>query len=301
MAAQLEDGFTQIAHTILEEMARAPFNGTQFNILLAIIRYTYGFKRKSHRISISYLTEATDRSRNQVKREMDKLIAMDVIKVFGQGSFIESREVGINKELGEWKLDDRTLKRVHPSNPSIPESTDREDSNPSTGGVPFLESQDIYLFKDNLKDKEVVDKDPYILILESFCELHKKAEYHLKPEERQAMHALLREGIAAEFIISTMKRIHQDKLSTGDTIKSFVYYPNAIRKAWTSIMLAQQEMAAGKEQTAYHPPQRKQNGFGPRKPKLAVMPPNVPGPQLSQEEMDEIRRMALKLDGKEVV
>ena len=58
---------------------QAGLNGTQFRIVLAIWRYTYGFNRKSHNISLAFLADVTNTNKQQVGRELKKLIDMRVI------------------------------------------------------------------------------------------------------------------------------------------------------------------------------------------------------------------------------
>ncbi|MGE7951654.1 replication protein [Lysinibacillus xylanilyticus] len=98
---QLKNGHTRIANEILEEIMKLNLNGTQFRLLLAIWRYTYGFQRKTNEISTSFLTKAINANRTQVNRELATLIDRNIISVIGIGSK-GARMMGVNKNYEEW-------------------------------------------------------------------------------------------------------------------------------------------------------------------------------------------------------
>ena len=57
---QIDNGeFTRIANEILEHIAKAKLNGTQYAIILTIWRYTYGFQRISHEMSLGFMANLT--------------------------------------------------------------------------------------------------------------------------------------------------------------------------------------------------------------------------------------------------
>lgn len=102
---QLEEGYTRIANEILEVVSKVKLNGTQFRILMAIWRYTYGFNRKSSEFSLNFLSEATNSNKQQVKRELDKLIEDNIIFIEKEAKFNTSRILGFNKNYSEWKVE----------------------------------------------------------------------------------------------------------------------------------------------------------------------------------------------------
>src|SRR5690606_17041439 len=103
MSSQLDEPYTRITNEILEEIAKRPFNGTQYAIIITVLRNTYGYQRKCHGLSLTFIADATNTNRNQVKRELDKLIDMKVIKVYSESSYTSSREIGFNKYFSEWQ------------------------------------------------------------------------------------------------------------------------------------------------------------------------------------------------------
>jgi phage replication O-like protein O len=101
---QLEKGYTKIANEILERMALTKLSPTQFRLILVIWRYTYGFNRKDHEMSLSFLAEATGIHKQRVKQELDKLIESNVIIVTEEGTFSKSRKLAFNKDYDTWRL-----------------------------------------------------------------------------------------------------------------------------------------------------------------------------------------------------
>jgi phage replication O-like protein O len=98
---QIEDGYTRIANEILENIMKVSLNGTQFRIVLAVWRFTYGFQRKEHDLSLSFLAKAIGASKSQIDRELSALIERNIITVVGAGER-GSRVVTFNKNYCEW-------------------------------------------------------------------------------------------------------------------------------------------------------------------------------------------------------
>lgn len=98
---QKENGYTAIANEILEQIVRVNLNGTQFRIVMTIWRYTYGFRRKQHDMSISHLASLIGAARSQVDRELDSLIDMKIININGTGKR-GTRILSFNKNYSEW-------------------------------------------------------------------------------------------------------------------------------------------------------------------------------------------------------
>ena len=100
---QLENGYTKIADEILEVLPKYKFNGSQMRILMVILRYTYGFSRKQHELSLTFISEATGMNRTQVRRELNTLIAKNVILVLKEASFRKPRVIAFNKNYDQWQ------------------------------------------------------------------------------------------------------------------------------------------------------------------------------------------------------
>ncbi|WIF95157.1 replication protein [Caminicella sporogenes] len=101
---QLENGYTRIANEILEAIAKAKLNGSQFRILMIIWRYTYGFHKKEHEMSETFIAEATGITKRQVRRELKTLVDNKIIIITKEATFTEARKLKFNKNYKEWGL-----------------------------------------------------------------------------------------------------------------------------------------------------------------------------------------------------
>lgn len=97
---QLEDGYTRIAHEILENMARVKLSPTQYRILFVVWRYTYGFGRKYHHLSLSFLEDATGCDKRSLQREVKKMLDMRIL--LQKPDKRQTRLLGFNKRFSEW-------------------------------------------------------------------------------------------------------------------------------------------------------------------------------------------------------
>jgi phage replication O-like protein O len=115
---QIEKGHTRIANEILEHVMKTSLNGTQFRIVIAVWRFTYGFQRKEHAMSINFIAEAIDANRRQVIRELETLIERKILLVVGAG-LKKSRVIKFNKNHEEW-LDKGVTKTKSPEREGKP-------------------------------------------------------------------------------------------------------------------------------------------------------------------------------------
>lgn len=153
MTAQLENGYTRIANELLDVIAMAKFNGSQFRIVLAVIRYTYGFNRKSAEMSVSYLSKATGIPERHVRKEVDRLIDGKVLIEYKEPTKTSSRELGLNKNHMEWCMCtsgvDTPEEQLHLSGE---EQIDRRGGEQTLhSGEEQLHPQERHI-KDNIKD-----------------------------------------------------------------------------------------------------------------------------------------------------
>lgn len=167
MAAQLENGYTKIANEILDHIARTKLNGSQFRIVMAIFRYTYGFNRKEHPMSIGFLAEATDMNRRQVQRELTTLIDAGIIKIVKESTFSSPAVLSFNKYFDQW-----CLNRQQVTEQTTGDGTDNQtdvglDVTPGDGldvrGDVGLDTQEIKL-KDNIKEnpkENITPRSPF--------------------------------------------------------------------------------------------------------------------------------------------
>ena len=93
---QLEDGFTSIANELLEKLARISLPPNQWQVLLVIIRKTYGFHKKVDHIANFQIMEATGLCKAVVSRCLKGLSDMQLITRKG-------KSIGFQKDWEQWK------------------------------------------------------------------------------------------------------------------------------------------------------------------------------------------------------
>lgn len=98
----LKNGYTRIANEILEVLATTDLNGTQRRIIDVVLRQTYGYQRKSHEMSLSFISKATNIHKMQIQRELASLIYRNILVVVEEATFNKSRLLAFNKNCKEW-------------------------------------------------------------------------------------------------------------------------------------------------------------------------------------------------------
>lgn len=99
--AKLQDGYAKIANKLLESVCRAELTIMQKEIILFVMRYTYGFSRKQARMSLSFIAKGIARDRSWVSRNILDLVASRVIiKSESHGITI----LEINNHIEEWNV-----------------------------------------------------------------------------------------------------------------------------------------------------------------------------------------------------
>lgn len=95
---QKENGYTAIANELLEQLVKACLLGSEYKIVLFVIRKTYGFHKKEDKISLSQFQEGTDLSRVTVVKTLKNLII--------KGILVKSPILAykVNKDWEKWKL-----------------------------------------------------------------------------------------------------------------------------------------------------------------------------------------------------
>ena len=76
---QIENGYTKIANEILERLVNTSLLGAEFQVLLFIIRKTYGYNKKQDRISFTQFEKATRLSRPTINKTIKNLITKGMI------------------------------------------------------------------------------------------------------------------------------------------------------------------------------------------------------------------------------
>ena len=96
---QTEDGLTPIANELLDAIIRTHFSPTEHTLILVIIRKTYGWHKKTDRISYTQFEEATGINRRHIAPALQSLMKRRIIIRQGEGYNLE---YGIQKDYDLW-------------------------------------------------------------------------------------------------------------------------------------------------------------------------------------------------------
>lgn len=159
---QMEDGYITIVNSIFDHILKTDFTERELKIVLFIIRYTYGFNRKSHKMSLSFIAKGIGIQRSHVALVLNKLIEGNVVIEVVQNSKNSARVLELNKNYDEWKTGARCYQKsnsVQKSNSYQKSSTGcYQKDNTSvtkkvTQGCYQKSNQDNTIYKTNIKNK----------------------------------------------------------------------------------------------------------------------------------------------------
>lgn len=120
--ADLEDGYTRIANSLLEALYKTPILSRESRVLLFIIRQTYGFGHKSRELSNGFIAAGTGINAKHISEIIKGLVSANVLtKEQAQGR--KPQIIGINTQLEKWntipKFRDNTIPKF-----SVPKNGD---------------------------------------------------------------------------------------------------------------------------------------------------------------------------------
>jgi phage replication O-like protein O len=112
---QKEKGYTPIANELLEALIKVNLHASQFAMILAIMRKTYGFNKKSDSISISQFMEMLGLSRRAVIYNLQDLEAKAIIFIRRErdGQKNNVNVIELNKDYDAWVVHQSAPQVVH--------------------------------------------------------------------------------------------------------------------------------------------------------------------------------------------
>ena len=117
---QKENGYTAIANEIVEHLCFAGITGSEYRILLFVLRKTYGFQKKKDRISFTQFQKGTGMNRAHAIRTINSLVHKGILVK-------DNNSYSFNKNWEDWVVH----KRV-PSTQSDTTASTRLDTKGST-------------------------------------------------------------------------------------------------------------------------------------------------------------------------
>lgn len=95
--ADIDDGYTRVANELLEAIASADLTARQLKVMLAYVRKTYGFNKKTDRIADEQIAQVTGLSRQNVNKAKKELLSMNCL-------LLDGNKIGVNKEVSAWQF-----------------------------------------------------------------------------------------------------------------------------------------------------------------------------------------------------
>ncbi|HHR4518657.1 TPA: replication protein [Salmonella enterica] len=142
--ADIDDGYTRFANELLEAIASADLTARQLKVMLAYVRKTYGFNKKTDRIADEQIAQLTGLSRQNVNKAKKELISMNCL-------FMDGNQIGVNREVSAWQFS----KCLQVSN-FVSKLETKNASKLETLNVSKLETHK----RHSLKTKENINKPP---------------------------------------------------------------------------------------------------------------------------------------------
>jgi phage replication O-like protein O len=99
---QLEDGYTQIAHEIMEALAQINLSPYESRAIWFILRKTYGWKKKRDWIALSQFSKGLKLDRRHVHRALKGLLSKDIIVICRDDK--KHPTCSFQKDYSQWKV-----------------------------------------------------------------------------------------------------------------------------------------------------------------------------------------------------
>lgn len=253
--ADIDDGYTRFANELLEAIASADLTARQLKVMLAYVRKTYGFNKKTDRIADEQIAQLTGLSRQNVNKAKKELISMNCL-------FMDGNKIGVNREVSAWQFS----KCLQVSN-FVSKLETKNVSKLETLNVSKLETHK----RHSLKTKENINKPPIS---------PKKVSQKFDPLETE-----LPDWLSAETWLSWVtyrKEIGKSIKSKQSVTQAINVLSRSLEKGYTPEEIINQSIASG-WQGIFEPKTPK--GKSQPRPQQRAMQENFAAKDYGQTEM----------------
>ncbi|ELN3541999.1 replication protein [Escherichia coli] len=253
--ADIDDGYTRFANELLEAIASADLTARQLKVMLAYVRKTYGFNKKTDRIADEQIAQLTGLSRQNVNKAKKELISMNCL-------FMDGNQIGVNREVSAWQLS----KCLQVSN-FVSKLETKNVSKLETLNVSKLETHK----RHSLKTKENINKPPIS---------PKKISQKFDPLETE-----LPDWLSAETWLSWVtyrKEIGKSIKSKQSITQAINVLSRSLEKGYTPEEIINQSIASGWQ--GIFEPKTPKGKYQPR-PQQRAMQENFAAKDYGQTEM----------------
>ncbi|WP_250489962.1 replication protein [Caballeronia sp. INML2] len=220
-AVQVEDGFTRIAHGILEALALADLGKRHYKVLMVLLRQTYGYNKKADEISLTQFRDKTGVLPPNVSTAIDELVEMRVIvRTPGKHAFC----LAVNKSYGQWtgkaKVDVSKLWGYRNDNSTVIETIIEGYQNDNDGVIETINTID----NSKRKDQKTTPKETLSRSLRERFEIF-WASYPRKRSKKAAEKAFAKANPDEQLFNDLMKGLERAK--TSEQWQNPQYQPHA--------------------------------------------------------------------------
>ncbi len=133
---QKEDGFTGISNELLEAIVSTKLNGTEYAVVLHVLRKTYGYSKKEDWISYTAFEKATRRTRPNVWKAIESLVTKKILvtkKKLGVTIYSLNKDYSLwvvtktklvtKKKLGSYEKEMEVVTKTKPTKETITKET----------------------------------------------------------------------------------------------------------------------------------------------------------------------------------
>ncbi|HEV2594147.1 MAG TPA: replication protein [Sphingomicrobium sp.] len=142
-SVQVEDGFTRIAHGIMEALALADLGKRHYKIMLVMCRQTYGYNKKADEVSLSQFHDKTGILPPNVSTAIDELVDMRVL-IKTPGKYAAC--LAVNKAYAQWtgkaKVDLSKVWGYQNNNSTVIETISEGYQNDNDGVIETITTKD---------------------------------------------------------------------------------------------------------------------------------------------------------------
>jgi len=230
---QVENGHLKIANEVWEHLASASLLGSEFQVLLAIIRKTWGWKKKRNELALSELCLLTALPHATAARAMKTLLEKGMLSQVKGGGRGKRSQWSFVKDWEVWKLSHAGDSKINsPRNETeINCPMDESSSVSPTGQI-------------NITDETVSRPNPLIPVAPASPKAtskERKAIQSHKQHETDSRLAPLKVFIEAEYLRARLCKLITDKsdwiqVNTMLRRTNGTFSAEQLEKAWTSFL-----------------------------------------------------------------
>ncbi len=114
---QLDNGYIRIANELYIEIYKADLSASELRIVLFIMYQTYGFNKKTKKLSANYISNSIGIPVKTIRRAISTLIDKNILVAKSNGKNNTAKSYGIQKDYEKWVLKNEytpTQKKVSP-------------------------------------------------------------------------------------------------------------------------------------------------------------------------------------------